>query len=101
MRRFWGGISSYILVLFVSLCRFQNRWWNYYYFHWVLFALFRISIQLVSSPCQCALFVKNAFVFLIGFGPSSESLVVDNALSFWLASGPCQSVYLLRTRLDF
>ena len=86
---------------FVSLCRFQNCWWNYYYFHWVLFVLFRISIRLVSSPCQCALFVKNAFVFLIGFGPFSESLVVDNALSFWLASGPCQSVYLLRTRLDF
>jgi len=100
MRRFWGGISSYILVfcVFVPL---SEQLLELFLFSLGLFALFRISIRLVSTPCQCALFVKNAFVFLIGFGPLSESLVVDNTLNFWLASGPCQSVYLLRTRLDF
>ena len=42
----------------------------------------RVEFLVGFGPLSKCLFVENAFGFLIGFGPLSESLVVDNALSF-------------------
>ena len=86
----------------------------------LLFSLFRISIRLVSSPCQCALFVKNAFVFsdwlralvrkfscwqrvefLVGFGPLSKCLFVENAFGFLIGFGPFSESLVVDNTLIF
>ena len=84
------------------------------------FVLFRISIRLVSSPCQCALFVKNAFVFsdwlrvlvrkfscwqrvefLVGFGAFSKCLFVENAFGFLIDFGPFSESLVVDNALIF